>query len=388
MKYIITNFAYGYGPFLRTTELAIAVSDLLSKKIGEKIGVIVPWVYGQKQKDIMQEQFADLIKTRTDFLLLDKNLGKQLDSVFYGQKSYSQALAYLVKNGNEVRKNVWQYFDDGLSTENFLGQKVEIKKNDILLEINRNCRIDFNFEYSYQASFAYASEILIQAQKDNISLIDKEIIKPAIAWFAQIEKKQQINFIAEPATFFYLGASRKKLYQTEQRTPPNLTLPKRLEAKIEKGIYVTVTGIPGLDRLFAEAKKIGLKIYTNQPNIIAGSEKISPQILGNKNILLHFARSGWGSIWLSQFTNTPFIALVYEKNDDPEIYYNNLCLEKTGLGKIYSGQPLAELLKFKDQYETKVSEINQYLLDQYKTLDGISYTAQKIANHYLNSNLL
>jgi len=384
MRYIITNFAYGFGPFLRTAELALKVSDLLKAKTGEQSGVIIPWVYGEKQKAIIEEQFSELIKNQPELLVLDKNLGQYLDSVFYGKKSYSEALEYLVDNGQKLQQEIKEYLNGGLVVETLSGQKQKINQQDIILEINRNARVDFGFEFSYQATFAYASEILQHALADKIGQAKENVINLAINWFSQIENRQRLNLIAEPATFFYLGQSRPKLYPTEERTPPNCSLPKPIETKIDKGIYVTVTGIPGLDKLFAEAKKIGLKIYTNQPEIITESMKMSPKILGNKNILLHFARSGWGSIWLSQLTDTPFIAPAYQNEDDPEIYFNNICLGKIGLGKIYQGQSLAELLGFKAEYQASVDKVNQYLLEQYKTLDGLEYAAEKIINNYLN----
>ena len=167
-------------------------------------------------------------------------------------------------------------------------------------------------------------------------------------------------------------------------TPPTLHKLKNTDDNIKKGIYVTVTGIPGLNRLFEEARNIGLQIYSNKPESVAGSIKASPSIMAHENILLHFARSGWGSVWLSQFTKTPFITPSYDKDDDPEIYFNNICIEQLGLGTIYKNQNLDELLEIKDVYVSNIEKINKYLMDTYGTLDGIEYTTKKIVNHFLN----
>ena len=58
MRYILANFAYGTGPYLRTTELAMAVSTQLQARGLGRLGVIVPWVYAERQRAIMAEEFG------------------------------------------------------------------------------------------------------------------------------------------------------------------------------------------------------------------------------------------------------------------------------------------------------------------------------------------
>ena len=75
MKYIILNFSSGFGPFLRTTELAVAVNNLLAEKLGQRLGIIVPLVYGERQKNIMLEMFGDIINRWPAELVLAEELG-------------------------------------------------------------------------------------------------------------------------------------------------------------------------------------------------------------------------------------------------------------------------------------------------------------------------
>lgn len=384
MKYIILNFAYGFGPPLRTTELALAVNNMLKEKTGEEFGIIVPLIYGDAQKKIMKEAFAEVIQQNSNTLLLDKTLGNYLKSVFYGEKSYEESLKFLLENKTKVETAIKDYLSNGLTVETFDGTIISVDKKDIMFEINRNPRLNFNIYPSYSVSFAYNSDILKQTLKENIGDTDKKIIKEVIPLFEEIENNQQLYFIADPATFSNKDKSFKKNRKNEVYTPPTLHKLKNTDDNIKKGIYVTVTGIPGLNRLFEEARNIGLQIYSNKPEAVAGSIKASPSIIAHENILLHFARSGWGSIWLSQFTKTPFITPSYDKDDDPEIYFNNVCIEQLGLGTIYKNQNLDELLKIKDLYVSNVEKINKYLIDTYGTLDGIEYTTEKIVNHFLN----
>ncbi|MDD4900564.1 MAG: hypothetical protein PHS62_00420 [Patescibacteria group bacterium] len=383
MKYIILNFAYGFGPFLRTTELALAVNDLLEEKTGTRFGIIVPWVYGEKQKKIMIEEFGKIIAERSEEILLDETLGGYLKSVFYGEKSYEESLKFHLENYKKIQKKIDEYFKENLKVETFSGKKIILARREIALTITRAPRINFPVKPAYLASFAYISEILERGLAVKEITAGKKLFEKMIPIYKKIEAGHDLHFIAEPSTFSYLQ-DRRPRFKTEILTPPNAALPARTEYQgLKQGIYVTITGIPGQERLFQEARQIGLKLYANQPEKIAGSEKALPNIIYSSEILLHFARSGWGSVWLSLFTGVPLIAPDYDKNDDPEIYFNNLCLEKIGLGKIYRGQPLEELLDFKAEYRKNVKKMNQYLMDKYKTTDGVKYTAEKIINDYL-----
>ncbi|MBU1131459.1 hypothetical protein KJ840_04970 [Patescibacteria group bacterium] len=383
-KYIIVNFAYGYGPFLRTTELALAVNDLLEKQIGQRFGIIVPWVYGDRQSQIMHEEFAEIIKKYPNEIFLDKKLGSYLESIFYGEKDYQESLKYYLDYYKKIEKDIVLYFSNGLISETFGGKKIIIAKKDIVFAITRSPRINFPIKLAYYSSFAFISEILERALTVDEIIVNKKILKMLIPLYRKIEKKHTLHFIAEPATFSYLK-NRSKLFKTEIFTPPNIILPKKVGygLKIKKGIYVTISGILGLERLFKEVRQIGLPIYTNKPELIRGSEKAPPNIIGSKKILLHFARSGWSSIWLSQLTGVPFIAPAFNKFDDPEIYFNNICIEKLGLGKIYNGQSLFKLLKYANEYKKNVEKHNKSLKNKYGTLDGVKYTADKIVNHFL-----
>ena len=385
MKYIILNFAYGFGPFLRTTELALAINDILEQKGLERLGVIIPWVYGEKQKRIMQEEFGSIIRKNPDQLVLDNNLGQMLGSIFYGDQGYEESLRYYLANIKKIENKIKDYFADGLMVQNFAGLPVQIKSSQIAFCISRAPRVNFPIEFSYNASFAFISEILDRAIAETDITLDKNLFKSVAPYYFEIEAKQTLNFIAEPGTFSYLK-ERLPRHKNEILTPPNAALlPKKIDCgQIKKGIYLTVTGIPTLERLFQEAKRMGVKIYSNNPKAISGSQNALPHILGCPNILFHFARSGWGSAWLSLLKKSPFVTPAYDQKDDPEIYFNNICLEKMGLGLVYKGQSISDLIAFGKQYRLNANNIIKNLLAKYGTLDGISYTAEKIVSHYLN----
>lgn len=388
-KYIVLNFTHGNGPFLRTLELALAINKLLERRRVERFGIIIPWVYGSRQKTILQENFNKYIKKYPGEILLDKYLGECLESIFYGgEKTYEESLKHLFENHKKIENKIEHYFLNGLLVEDFYGNKTQIYKNDIAMEINRCPIISFGITPSYYTSFAYVSEILERSIGESAIKIDPDVLRKLIPYYYELEKKQTLRFIAEPATFAYLGKSIKR-HDTEIYTPPNSNQSlNRRYFFVRKGVYVTVTGITGVNkRLFGELNRVGLRIYTNKPGQIPLSKKANPTIIAHKNIILHFARVGWGSAWLSWLTETPLVALPYDTKDDPEVYFNNICIEKMGLGKIYIGQSIEELLEFKDSYEKNLKLIRNKLLEKYETLNGVEYTAEKIVEHFLSNRI-
>lgn len=384
MKYIVTNFAYGTGPYLRTTELALAVNAELESHGQERLGIIVPWVYGEKQKKIMLEEFGDLVTKHPDEIFLDAQLGGWLQSVFYGDNTYEEALDLWVNNYESTSTKAQVHLSGNFEVENLSGKKTSINGSDIVMEINRAPRIGYNIVPSYGATFAYISEILENTLGVGADIINvnKKLVERAIPIARNLEKFNRINFLAQPSTFSYLS-SRSPLYANEKSAPPITRPPHANGDKVVEGIYVTITGIPGLERLYSEAGELGLKIYSNDGEVVTNGHRLLPHIIPNPKIKLQFARSGWGSVWLSMLAGTPFVTPDFDSKDDPEIYFNNLCVEKLGLGIIYRGQPLTDILAEAETLRPKIQKTNQGLLKKFGTYDGNAYCAKKIVEDFV-----
>ena len=58
MKLVVLNFSYGTNPYLRTTEIALGVNEELKRCGQERLGIILPWIYGERQKNILLEEFG------------------------------------------------------------------------------------------------------------------------------------------------------------------------------------------------------------------------------------------------------------------------------------------------------------------------------------------
>lgn len=386
---IVTNFAYGTGPYLRTTELTIAFNDELQKRGHARLPVIIPWVYGERQRKIMLEEFGEHDKTYPGELLLDEELGALLKSVFYGDNTYREALEKWVDEEETISKKAHDHLSGMLSVETLSGEKKELNGKDITIELNRSPRIRYSVAPSYFTSFGYIGEILEEAQKVGRKAIDldPELLERGIAVAHRIEKDQKMHAIAYPATF---SGSRDYTprYCAEVLTPPisSQTLPPPTEP-LPAGIFVTITGIPGLERLYKEAKEFGLKLYTTASGVSSVPESIAVGInaIAHPAIAFQFARAGWGSIWASLFSGTPLVVPAFDPTDDPEIYFNNKMVEALGIGSIYHGQGLQEILNEKDAVQKHSQELSDKIMERWGTHDGNTVCASLFVDDFLKN---
>ena len=231
---------------------------------------------------------------------------------------------------------------------------------------------------AYYTSFAFLSDIWKEAMGNEDIAIDDALLARAAEKMGKMGAVYDQHFLNEPGTFS--GAPKE---HGQQLIPPMLVPPEKDTMKMEEGIYVTATGIPGLERLFADIQKLGMNLYSNNPKIVPGATQAPPSIITNPAIKLHFARSGWSAVWMSLFTTTPLILAPYDKHDDPEIYFNNRTLEELGIGMVYTGQSLKALFQEAEPMIKRMEKYRTALLERFKTLNGITFTAEKIVTHFL-----
>jgi len=356
-RYILLNIAYGTGPYLRTTELAFALDDHLH--------VIVPLLYGDKQRQIMREVFGEAMER----IVLDEEYGALLQTLHYRNERYADFLQRWVDTVDETGARIGQYLGDTYGDA-------------IALQLARAPFSSISSAPAYYTSFAFLSDIWSEAIGREEIAIEDALLTTAAEKMRTMEVRYEQHFITEPGTFSYAPKEHNQML-----IPPTLHPPSVYDGEVEPGIYVTVTGVPGLHRLFSDVQKWGMKIYTNTPEAIPGSTKALPSVIGHPNIKAHFSRSSWSSIWTSLFTGTPFIAAPYDQYDDPEIFFNNECITKLNLGIVYAGQPLDDLLEEAHVHTRQLEETKQSLKERFGTLDGITYTAEKIVADLLQKGI-
>lgn len=365
--------------------MALAFNNQLERAGRDRLGIIVPWVYGEKQKRIMLEEFASDENKHPGEILLDKNLGNILGEIFYSGGEYEKTLKKWVDFFEETSASARHYLSGALNLETLSGKKISARGKDIAVELNRAPRVLYNVAPAYFTSFAYLSDILEHSLNELNLHFDRDLLKKGIAIADKIESAQKMKAIAYPATFSCYPSYRSR-YEREILVPPIMSLPKVNRDKIDQGIFVTVSGILGMQEIYQVTTMEGLKIYTNDPEKISNGIKASPDLIGNPNIVFQFARSGWSSVWTSLIVGTPLVAPEFVENDDPEIYFNNRCLEEMKLAVIYRGQPLKEILSKLEEVKDAYRKITKYILDRWDTLDGNDCAAKIFAEDFLKTD--
>jgi len=390
--YAVLNFSYGNGPYISALKTALALNGELEKRGIDRCGIIIPLVYGERQIKICREEFGKEIEKNPDEFVFDEKLGALLKSCFYGEKTYIESTAFLIENGRRLSEEINKYLSGEILGKTIKGEKINISGSNIVMEIARSPRLSFGINRAYSTSFGHTSLILKHALEEEVPGLDRKTLSSAIPYFESVEKNYR-HFIGFPGTFSFQDYSKThvkkhdkkyekkytKKYKREEETPPHADAPPINTDTIEEGIYITVSGITGLKNRFKDLDKVFSKIYTNDTEALGFGEKKLPEILSNKKIRFHFARSGWGSVWLSELAMKPFVTFPYESGDDPEIYFNNRTIEKLGIGFVYEGQTLEALNRYEKDFYLNVGVLNARIQQKYGTLDGFSYIAEKIA---------
>ena len=389
-NYIVLNFAYGTGPYLRTTDLAIAFNKELAQRGQARLGIIVPWVYGDKQKKVMLEEFAGHEKKYPGEILLDKKLGAILKSIFYGDSTYEAALKKWVKTARVISAKAKKYLAGNLELETLAGERKTAKGGDIVVELARSPRLRFDTAPAYFTSFCYLGEVLEKAlgEKRGAIAAKKELLKAGAQLADWAEDNYKIHCLSYPATFsaldFSFNNDHRRRYCDEIIVPPIGPVPKLNNEKIKFGIFVTITGIPGLERLYAEARALGIALYCNDVKSVKGSIRALPHLISNNNIIFQFARAGWSSIWLSMIVSTPLVVPAFDSKDDPEIYFNNQAVEALGIGIVYHGEPLKLLIEKAGAIRRKQAALKERIMKKWGTLDGTAYCAKLFVDDFLS----
>lgn len=379
-RYIVTNFAYGTGPYLRTTELVSALNDELARRGFPRLPAIIPLVYGERQRAVMTEEFATYDRAHPGELLFDQKLGHLLGSVFYANSTYEESLKKWVATADEVSKKIRAHLSREIEVETLSGEKRTVDARRIVCEINRSSRIRFGVAPAFGTTFGYVADILEGALRVGRSVVDvdPELLKKGATLADAVEGAEELHCMAYPATFSWSPDFKDRYGGV--LVPPITSIPKPSVEDLAPGLFVTITGIPGLERLYTEARALGLRLYSNLPESVPGSTKALPHVVANPAIKLQFARSGWGSVWHGMLSDTPIVVPAYDPRDDPEIYFNNRAIEALGIGIVYRGQPLSDVLAQTSAVRKNCAKMRAVILERWGTLSGNEMCAKLIAN--------
>jgi len=352
MRVIVCNPCYGNNPYIRTAEMALKLSD----KLGGKVFVVIPHIYGEQQKRILTEEFGHDAR-----VILDEEFGSILRSVFFEGDSYKQFLQQWLNTVDDASNKAMTHLK---------------KTYDIVCEISRSPLLDLGITPAFYNSWSRISDVLERAIGEPAIALDHELLTTASKKMRALESHYSAHFISVPGTF--------EPNKNDIAIPLSTSTLISDDQVVERGVYVTVSGIPHVESLQTIADALNVKIYSSDSSKIRGSQHALPGILKHSQIVAHIARAGWGAIGKSIATGVPLIVQPYQKNEDPEIYFNIQRIEELGLGVQFSGQNSDELLKILEGLRPRIQEYKESLLRRFGTLDGASIAVESMLQ-YLKS---
>ena len=390
---ILVNPAHGNEPYILGTAIAKGVSDRLAQQGLGRAKIVVPLLYGDRQKRILMEENPDA----AGLIHYDEAFGEILRDVTFQNGDFSQHLRQINEHYDDVQSMLKQRFS--IDAQDFTARSLgtnEIQTfspRNVVAAIDTASRVVVEAPQRYFAFPLLISELLREAQKaelgfsgaDTASLIEKML---------RVESGYSQVFIPRinPLSYQYSEDLSAQPTEVEGRsrvyTPAMKRDYHRTQGKVdEPGIYVMFSGTGSIaettHKLIDAASQGGLKVYTNKE--VEGATSVSPDVLTDENILAVLGRAGWGTGWQVQNLALPWFVAPYEKGDDPEIYFNNKTIEALKMGKVLTDADmtpdrLKEVIK---DFSVGMQRINQGIEGEFGTLNGIDFMADAIASDFL-----
>lgn len=350
MKTIFVNIAHGNEPYI------------LGGSIGYGLGeVIIPNIYKNRQLEILKRWVGN-----NPGVYLDDVSGSIIDKIlFHGD--YADYISRVVANKKTVENELDYHLKD-FEAVSLTGKRKRFRKIDI--EINAGSPISTR----YRSFYVFPG---LHSEYASNSIIKYENVDSFVASVKETEERQQKIFIPKINSFSYFDRAPVK---NEISTPP-LKSKSTNNQKIERGILVSLPGSMVMAKELIEASKSSeVTIYhMAQDNRLPGFVTDNHEIIFNPNIMAVLARSGWGTLWLCQVAEKPIMCPIWKSTDDPEIYHNNITVEKFGLGVIYEKFNSDVLRKALSKADS-IKRLNESLYDEFGTLDGIRFVQEKISS--------
>jgi len=405
MQYIKTTFAHGNGPYSRCVEWAIEVNKVREERGLERLPVVVPLVYPGRQERIMREEVEshvskDFFENHPDEIWLDRKQGELLEKLMFKGKDYADNLRILARDYQGVEDEMHRHLNGRRVLENFAnGQEMEFDLRDCAFQLGLNNRMQTGLPNQFYTAGGAGpfDEVLERAILDDRVGFDEETMKNALPVARRMIEGQRLILSNEPGVFSY--DESRILRDNEFLTPGFVHAPKPSDRELpEKGIYFLASGIDGIREsgMYDAVAELGLRVYTAKFSLSALPEELrefagkpehlmKPSEINNPMIVAQFARSGWSEVWFSHIAEKGFLTPPHLPTDDPEILFNLRGIERLGLGVVVGDDPRADLKKAIELAKS-VGEYNQRLIEEYGTLDGIRFAAEKVVDCLTKDN--
>ena len=372
---------------VRTFDMACRIRKQLETILKETVSIIVPWVYGEDQLRILKEEVSNE-PSLSNKVSLSQDMGDVLRPLLFSGQGFNEEMKMFLRLYKKQKKQLNILLKSPLNTVDLNGRVLHLEPGNIQLEVARNPVVSMGIEYSYYTSVSYYSSIYEELLNcEDVPGIDYKLIEKAVNPVREMEAKFRLHFQPVPRCLSF-KENYEPLFETERETPPLIPFPKTPTDSLENGMYVSISGIPGLYSLYKEALRLPETIFTNdRSNGFLENQIHPPRYIAHPSVDRVFARAAWNSIWLANLTGTPLVCPNHVKNDHPEILFNLKSVSKLRLAYIWNDEKLS-LENFLAKIpcgKHKQPEIYKVINDKFGTLDGLDYCVNIIVKDFLNA---
>lgn len=370
---IFVNPNHGNEPYILGVNIALSINQILRQNGYPEAEIVVPLLYPGRQEKILKEEFG----VQAGRIHMDKDAGDLMQVTKFGQSQYADHLQKLSLYNVQLHEQVRDHLSRDFRVATLAnGETREFNGRNVVLDINTGSRFPAT-DSSYFAFPVLLSDLLRETLKTDLPF-NKKLLEQVQKQAMDFEAGYKMRFIPETHTFSYQGSDFDG--QGKEFTPP-LKHPITDPTKVDReGIYVMVSGTgSGVDYVMQSASDLGLEVFHSPFISMETGTAMLPDVIYHPQIKAVFGRMGWGTGWICQQAEKPFIVIPHLPDDDPEIYFNLKTLEAARLGKIYEGQ--ADVVREALSLTGDIKRLNNFVMRKYGTLDGVDYIANKIVSN-------
>ncbi len=392
---ILVNPAHGNEPYILGTAIAQGVSKKLAEQGLGRAKIVVPLMYGERQKRILIEENPD----SANLIHFDEEFGRILRDITFQNGDFSSHLQQINHHYDDVEsmlKGRFSFDAGDFQTRNLASSETQFfSPRNVVATIDTAARVVVEAPNRYFAFPILLTELLGKARDANLGFSDSDM-QGVISRMLKVEAGYSQVFIPKinPLSYKYADDLSKQPAEVNGRTRTYTPAMKREYSKelgkvSEPGIYMMFSGTGSnaetTRMLTKTAQDAGLTVYTPPWVDIEGSVHVTPEVLNDVNIKAVFGRGGWGTVWQVQNLALPWIVTPYEAGDDPEIYFNNKTIEALKMGKVLTAADMTSerLTEIINNFSVGTQMINEKIKDEFGTLDGINFISRAIADDFI-----
>ena len=371
---------------VRTFDMARRIRQRLEARLGEPVSIIVPWVYGDDQLRILREE-ASGEPGLWDRVFLSPELGDALRPLLFSGGGFNEELGTFLRIYKKQKKQLEDLLKSSLRAVDLKGDDSHFEPENIRLEVTRNPVVSTGIELSYYSSVSYYSSIfeeLLECEK--VAGVNYELVGKAVTAVREMEADFRLHFQPVPRCLSF-KETFQPLFETERETPPLIPLPEVSVENLERGMYVSVSGIPGLSPLYEEALRLPQTVFTNDRSHGLSEDCIHPpRYIAHPSVDRVFARAAWNTIWLANLSGTPLVCPAHMPEDHPEILFNLKSVSKMNLAYVWDSQKksLEEFLTEVPCGKQRPPKVYEEIRKRFGTLDGLDYCVNIIVEDFLH----